>query len=194
MHTTHQSSLLAITLVAALFSTGCPFDADEIEDILDELDDIEFVIDREVEVLQRDVFVDPQPLRDRGDTIIINNNVTVINDVREDIIIEELPDLVLLGFENNTIDDAFYVYRVDGVRQSIFVFSGETLLLEYPCPFEVELVSEEYFDPFTGVSVAEFDTFAIFEEPFDYQCGDALIISFFSDGVDFEATPLELLN
>ncbi len=68
------------------------------------------------------------------------------------------------------------------------MYDGETLLLEYPCLFLIELLEEQDFDPFTGEFVDIFDlSGAFFENPFDFECGDALILTI--DEVSIVAQP-----
>lgn len=187
----------AIVAVAMLFPVGggCGF-GEGIADILDELDDIEFRINDSVDVIQT---VDPRfaPLPSglsSSDTIIIDNSVTVVNNVREDIIIAEIPNSLLLGFENLTGFDIYIQYFADNTLQGVLVFDGETLLLDYPCLFSVELISEDDFDVFTGELVDSFDlSGGLFEEGFDYFCGDALIITFEFDQITTFVDVIDLL-
>lgn len=187
---------VAVMAALPILAGGCP-SSDDIEDILDELDldDIEFKIESNVDEIQLEDprFVDLPD--DASDTVIINNNVTIINNIQEDIVIEELPDVTLLGFENLTGLDAYYQYFADGDLQGIFVFDGETLLLEYPCLTEIELISEEYFDPFSGVLEESFEIDnAIFERPLDFDCGDAFIVTFTDVDITVDALAIDLLN
>ncbi|MGE3181981.1 MAG: hypothetical protein AB7N71_10140 [Phycisphaerae bacterium] len=185
--------LMAASSMAFLMG-GCPLDGDNIEDIIEDIAD---ALDNEIGIFQsRDprIVTLPQPIVDRGDTVIINNNVTIIDNPRQDLVVDVLPDVVLIGFENLTGLDGFYTYFVDGIEQSIFVFDGETLLLEYPCVDTIELAFEEYYD-FDGFFVDEFvinDGF--FENPFDFTCGEALIFTFDQDGVFSEVTPIDLVQ
>lgn len=187
--------LCTLALLPICFG-GCP----NLEDILDELDldDIELRINSNINQLQTvdPRFVDLPPILDgSNNTIIINENVTIINNIREDIVIEELPDVTLLGFENLTGFDGYYQYFVDGDLQGIFVFNGETLLLEYPCLAEIELISEEYFDPFTGILEESFELDnAVFFRPVDFDCGDAFIITFSEDNVSVDSLAISLLR
>ncbi len=176
---------------------GCGLEGDDIEDIIDELDEIDLRIGSRVDTIQ---VVDPRGatlppvLVERGDTVIIQEEVIIVDDVRTDIIIEEIPDITLVGFENLTGLDGYYRYLADGVLQGVFVFDGETLLLEYPCLFDIELLSEEYFDPFTGELIDSFDlTGSVFFNPEDFQCGDAFIITFTLDEVFADAEAIDLL-
>jgi len=193
--------LLALGMILAP-NAGCPSEdqLDEIEDIIDELDldDIEFRIFNQVDRLQQqdpEFIVLPPPLQQQGDVIIIDNSVTIINNIQEDVIIEELPDVVVIGFENLTEFDGYYRYLADGELQGIFVFSGETLLLEYPCLSDIELLTEDYFDPFDGVQVDTFDIEdGLFLNPFDFGCGDAIFFTFDVDGIFSDVAAVDLLN
>ena len=172
---------------------GCDLSAEDIADILEE---IEITINAEVDNIQdedpRDIDL-PDVFDGTSNTIIINEEVTVINVIEEDIIVEELPDVTVLGFENLTGFDAYIRYLVDGELQGIFVFDGETLLLEYPCLADVELLSEDYIDPFTGELVASFDdTGIVFFNPDHFQCGDLFILTFDVDGVFASAEAIDL--
>lgn len=121
----------------------------------------------------------PPVLIDRGDTIIIDSSVTIIVNPAVDIVPAHLPNLTVLGFENDTPWDIFIKYYADGILQGVFVYSGEALLLGYPCLSEVELISEDDIDPFTGELVASFDLFGfIYFNPEDFFCGEALILNF----------------
>ncbi|HEY3243820.1 MAG TPA: hypothetical protein VGM03_10755, partial [Phycisphaerae bacterium] len=112
----------------------------------------------------------------RNDTVVIEQQTTVITDVHQQLVVEDLPDITLLGIENQTGCDIFVEFFVNGVRQSGFVLDGETVLLEYPCLDTIELDTEDDFDPFTGDFVASFDlTAAVFTNPEDFICGDAFI-------------------
>jgi hypothetical protein len=185
-------SILACS--AILGTGGCP----NVGDVLDELENIEINIDQSVNTVQTVVPNDndlPDVLVDDGDTIVIADDATIVTDVSETIVIEDLPDITLVGFENVTGLDAYYRYFVDGEFQGIFVFDNETLLIEYPCLGEIEVVSEEYFDPFTGELVEAFDlSGAIFFNPDDFTCGDAFIITFTEDDILVDTTAIDLLD
>lgn len=173
--------VLFTTCLCALIA-GCPGANIDLEDLLE---DLQINIDRSVNVIQqrdpRTVVLPPALQQD----IVLNANVDVIVDVRTDIVAARLPDITLLGFENLTGFDIYIQYLADGQIQGIFVFDGETLLLEYPCLDEIVLLFEEDFDPFTGVFVADFDLIGSeFFNPIDFECGDALILTFFPDAVE----------
>lgn len=172
---------------------GCNVDLDELEDLLDEIDVKIGAVAGPLQTVDPRVAVLPQGL-DESD-IIINNNVVVVNNIQQDLIVEELPDATLLGFENITGFDAYITYLADGVLQGILVFDGETLLLDYPCLSDVELISEEHFDVFTGVLVESFDLQGfIFFNPDDFLCGDALILTFDPTDILVTATPIDLID
>ncbi len=157
-------SLTLCSLTVMCMGGNCNIDLD---DLLDSLEDIEITINNTVNEVQ---VIDttapgatlPAGFNDTGDTIIIAENATVITDPSTQLVIEELPDITLLGIENITGFDIFIQYLVDGELQGVLVFDGETLLIEYPCLFDVELISEDDFDPFTGDLVDSFDLTGIF--------------------------------
>lgn len=178
---------------------GCP-SSDDIEDILDELGDIEIEIEQNVNEIQTVIPVnDDFPdvlIEDTGpDVIIIDDDATIITNVQETIIIEELPNLNIVGFENLTFFDAYYEYFVNGVYQAVFVFSGETLLIEYPCLEDIEIVSEQYFEVDTGLLVDSFELDgAVFFRPDDFDCGDAFIVSFSEEDIVVDTLAIDLLD
>jgi hypothetical protein len=180
MSNRNERRLLAGVAVLLLgIVAGCPVD---FGDVLDDLEDLELTIDQSVNIIQeedpREVVVLPADFDDRGDTIIIADDADVIVDVSEDLVIVELPDITLVGFENLTGFDVYITYAVDGELQGVLVYRNETLLLEYPCLTLIELIAEEDFDPLTGSFLDEYDLTGIdFVNPFDFECGDALIIT-----------------
>lgn len=194
MRTKFRLCLMALACgVAGLSMGGCP----DLEEILDDLEELEINIDNSVDVIQSRDPRDPNFAfpRDFNQPIIIGANVDVIVDISSDLVVEVLPDITLLGFENLTGFDIYVTYFVDGVEQGILVFDGETLLLEYPCIELLELFTEEDFDPFDGVFVDEFDlTDAFFENPFDFVCGEALILTFDPFAVTATAERIDLVQ
>jgi hypothetical protein len=188
-----QQILGGLAVTALLGAGGCP-DADEIEDILDELDEIEIEIEQNVNNVQTVVpVVDdlPDDVIVEGDTIIIADDAVVVTDISETLVIEELPDITLVGFENFTGLDGYYEYLVDGEFQSIYVFADETLFIEYPCLFDIELLYEEYFEPCCGTFVFDTDlSGTFFVNPDDFLCGDAFIMTFTLDDIFVDIIPL----
>ncbi|MHC5110831.1 MAG: hypothetical protein ACYTHJ_13250 [Planctomycetota bacterium] len=183
--------------ISGLFFAGCGLDIAEIIDELD-LDDIEITIDESVNIIQE---IDPREaelpvdLAAREEVIFVDNSVDVIVDVSNDLVVEELPDLVLIGFENLTGADIYVTYLVDGVLEGVLVFVDETLLLEYnPCVDEIELLLEEDFDPITGEFIEEFPLEGtLFVNPFDFACGTALIITFDPVAISAETELIDLV-
>ncbi|QOJ13602.1 MAG: hypothetical protein HRU75_02620 [Planctomycetia bacterium] len=178
------STGLCILLAAGLSLGGCPEEF-RIDIDVDDDDDGGFVLNlaglaAAIGLIQiedpREVVL-PPAIVNQGDTIIINNNVTVIVNAQQDIIVEDVPDRLIVGFENLTEFDVYLKYFADGELQGIFIFSGETLLLEYPCLDEIELLSEDDIDPFTGEFVQGFDLFSVYERTIDFDCGEAFIIT-----------------
>ena len=114
-----------------------------------------------------------------GDTVVLDPSVTVVTDVATDITPQAAPDLTVVGFDNRTTFDAYIRYAVNGVVQGVFVYDETTLLLDYPCIDTVELLSEDHFDPSSGVFVEGFDlTGTLFQRPVDFDCGDTFILTF----------------
>ena len=162
------ATCLSLSLVA-----GCPSEIDiDIEDVAARLTSAVGVVQTQPQTL-------PPVLAQEGDTILIDNSVTIINDPAEDIVVVELPNRTVLGFENDTGWDIYIKYYADDNLQGIYVYDGEALLLEYPCLSVIELISEDDVDPATGVLVDSFDlTGADFFNPDDFFCGEAFILNF----------------
>src|SRR3990172_5450015 len=95
----------------------------------------------------------PPVLVQQGDTILIDNSVTIINNPAQDLVVVELPNRTVLGFENETGWDIYIRYYADNELQGVYVYDGEALLLDYPCLTLIELVSEDDVDPNTGLLV-----------------------------------------
>lgn len=167
---------IASAILSSALVLGC--DGEFEFDFEGALEDLEAAITIVQEEDPRDVDL-PDELEESGETVIINNNVVIIDDIDEDIIVEEVPDLTIVGFENVTGFDIFVRYEADAEPQGIFVFDGETLLLEYPCLLTIEVLTEDDFDPNTGIQVASFDLLdGLFVNPDDFACGEALILTF----------------
>jgi hypothetical protein len=135
----------------------------------------------------------PPVLVQQGDTILIDNSVTIINNPARDLVVVELPDRTVLGLENDTGWDIYIRYFADGELQGVYVYDGEALLLDYPCLTVIELASEDDVDPSTGLLVDSFDLAgADFFNPDDFACGDAFILNFdpFSINVRSEVVAL----
>ncbi|MDX2198049.1 MAG: hypothetical protein SF069_03655 [Phycisphaerae bacterium] len=191
---------LGLTLATALVPVGCvDLDGDDLEDIVEEIADLfDDSIGPTTFIAAEPTVFPPALVATRPDPVIINNNVTIINDFREDIVVDVVDDINIFVFENATGLDGFYVFLVDGIEQSIFVetpldgsLSG-SLVLEYPCVGSIELLIEEYYDPITGELLDSFDIVdGFFENGFDFFCGEALIFTFDSQGVFAEPTPID---
>ena len=136
----------------------------------------------------------PPVLVQEGDTILIDASVTIIDDPAQDIVVVELPNRTVLGFENDTGWDIYIQYFADGDRQAVYVYDGEALLLEYPCLSVIELSSEDDVDPDTGVVVDWFDLSGTdFFNPDDFACGDAFILNFDPSSVGARTEVVDLL-
>jgi hypothetical protein len=136
----------------------------------------------------------PDPLVQQGDTIIINQEVNIIVDPAVDLVVEELPDETVLGIDNQTGFDMYIRYLADADLQGVYVYDGETLLLDYPCLGRIELLSEDDIDPDTLLLVDSFDlTDSTFVNPDDFICGDALIITFDPLAITVDVNAIDLL-
>lgn len=169
-----------LIVLALAIQGGCPIRIDNL------LAEISTAINDSVDSLQTEDWedLDVAGLEEQGDTVVINQNVTVITNVEEDLVVEELPDINLIGFENLTGFDIFVRYLADADEQGVLVYDGETLLLEYPCLGSIELLSEDDFDIYTGEFVQGFDIVgSLFLNPEDFLCGDAIILTFDPDGI-----------
>jgi hypothetical protein len=173
---------LSLSLVA-----GCP----------NQIVDAEYVaalLTNAVDVIQTQPQTLPPVLVQEGDTIIIDASVTIIDNPAEDILVVELPNRTVLGFENDTGWDIYIRYYADGELQGVYVYDGEALLLDYPCLSVIELISEDDVDPDTGVLVDSFDLAgADFFNPDDFLCGDAFILNFDPFSVNARAEVVDLL-
>lgn len=135
----------------------------------------------------------PPVLVQQGDTILIDNSVTIINNPAQDLVVVELPNRTVLGFENDTGWDIYIRYFADGELQGVYVYDGEALLLDYPCLTVIELLSEDDVDPNTGLLVDSFDlTGADFFNPDDFICGDAFILNFDPFSINARAEVIDL--
>ena len=136
----------------------------------------------------------PPVLVQEGDTILIDAGVTIIDNPAQDIVVVELPNRTVLGFENDTGWDIYIQYFADGELQAVYVYDGEALLLEYPCLSVIELISEDDVDPATGLLVDSFDlTGADFSNPGDFVCGDAFILNFDPTAVNARTEVVDLV-
>lgn len=136
----------------------------------------------------------PDELADAGDTIVIDANVDVIVSIEEDLRVIELPDSTVVGFDNQTGLDLYIRFLADGDLQGVYVYDGETLLLDYPCLAEIELLSEDDIDPPTGIVVDSFDLDELYVNPDDFLCGDAVILPFEAETVEIIVEYVDLVE
>jgi hypothetical protein len=177
------AACLSLSLVA-----GCP------DQVVVDIGDVAARLTDAVGVVQTQPQTLPPALVQQGDTILIDNSVTIIDNPAQDIVVVELPDRTVLGFENDTGWDIYIQYFADGDLQGVYVYDGEALLLEYPCLSVIELSSEDDVDPDTGLLVDSFDlTGADFFNPDDFGCGDAFILNFDPSSVSARTEVVDLL-
>jgi hypothetical protein len=170
----HRSAMaLSLAALAGLAGTACDI---QVGDLLGDISvQLNGSVDR-IQVRDPRTIVLPSPIVDRGDAVVIWDDVEVIVSIEDQLVIQELPDITLLGIENLTGFDMYLSYSADGVDQEVFVYEGETLLLQYPCLDAVQLWGEEDYDEF-GDFVQSFDLEADYFNPEDFYCGEALIIT-----------------
>jgi hypothetical protein len=157
---------------------GCPVNLEDLEDIIinHDRDDALIVDDAD------DVFVE--------DYYVIEDQASFISDPSV-IVIEELPDITLLTFDNLTGLGLVISSFVEDVFQEVSVLADETVYIEYPCLAVVQLDFEHDYDPLTGFYLGSFDLGDIFvEEGFDYFCGDEIVFTFDFDSVFVDVFPL----
>ena len=193
---------ISVVVAAAIMlaPAGCvDLSGDDLEDIIEEIADLfDDAVGPTTFIATEPAVFPPALIAERPDPVVINNNVTIINDFREDIVVDVVDDINIFVFENATGLDGFYVFLVDGVEQSVFVETpldgslSSSLALEYPCVDSIELLIEEYYDPVTGELTDSFDIAdGFFANPIDFACGEALIFTFDSEGVFAEPAPID---
>jgi hypothetical protein len=125
----------------------------------------------------------PEAAVQRGDVILVDPDVVQITTV-EELVVNPLPDVTVLGLKNRSGFDAFFRYVVDGEPQAVFVFDQETLVLQYPCLQTIEFLSQEEFEPVTGAFAGSFPASLVeLSNPTGFSCGDALILQINADGL-----------
>ena len=153
--------LLALTALA-LANTGC---LPELEELFD---DLEIELDGDIDVIGDVTTIDP------GSGAIIVDE-TVVVDVTEG----ALADITVLVIENLTGRDLFISYTADFVDQGVAVLAGETVVIEYLCLADLELIARDDYDPFDGFFIEGFDFLDFFlVNPGDFFCGEGVIWSF----------------
>jgi hypothetical protein len=147
-----------------------------------------------VDVIQTQSQTLPPVLVQEGDTILIDASVTVIDNPAQDLVVVELPNQTVLGFENDTGWDIYIKYFADGDSQGVYVYDGEALLLDYPCLGSLELISEDDIDPATNLLVDSFDLTGVdYLNPGDFACGDAFILNFDPSSINARTEVVDLL-
>jgi hypothetical protein len=179
-------ALLAVCLAAGGCPTAVPGPADGAGGLQHAAD----VINGRGGVIQSE---DPRDLSPPSDQdIVIDETAALIDDVLADLDPATLDQIVLVAIENHTDFDLSVGYNVDDEFQGVFVFSGETLLLEYDCFDRIELLFEDDFEPETGLFVGGFDLLdSLFVRPDNFLCGDVLFVTFTPDEITAVAEPLQ---
>lgn len=178
-------------LLLPFLMAGCPnLDLNElVDDVGDILEDLEIEFESSFDSFQDD---DILIIPDRD--IFLDDDADIIIDISDDLEVEALNDITLLVFDNFTGVDIYLEYIIDQAEfQSVFVLAGETLVIEYPCLFDIELILEEDYDPFTGVFLESFDlTGSFVENGIDFFCGEAVVVEIDVDTIFFTPEPIDL--
>ncbi|MCB9851717.1 MAG: hypothetical protein H6819_01375 [Phycisphaerales bacterium] len=187
MSTRTRSTLgfVALAFIAMPGTVGCQTDLTE---LLRELQNFDLSILSNVNQLQTVDPRNPGVNLPGGRNPMITDGVDQITDPGDQIDPDTFEDSFLMGIENTSAYDMYVEYLVDDVMQAVYVFEGETLLLEYECASSVEITLEEDYDPFDFTLVEMHDwTGTIFNSPDDFECGAAMIVTL--DGVTVSAEP-----
>lgn len=125
----------------------------------------------------------PDAAIQRGDIVSIDPDAIQITTV-EQLVVNPLPDMTVLALKSISGFDIFIRYIADGEPQAVFVYDNETLVLQYPCIRTLEFVTQDEFEPVTGLFV---DTFPVSTEllnnPVNFTCGDAIVLAMDAEGV-----------
>lgn len=164
LRTTILSTMVGTAALASV--AGCPTGG--LENLINTATE---AINRTIDNLQeQDIFggslpsgaVDAGGPESDGLGVDISNEADVITDPNQDLADVDLVNSILLAFENSTGNDLILDYDVDGEFQEVIVYNGETSLIAYPCPAQVQLLFEWDFDPSTGEWVGAYDLSNIF--------------------------------
>ena len=182
----------AIGSCAALaLLTGCNVDSTQLEQLIQQAGD---QVNRTIDNLQNNgpgTFVIPSGATQ--DNWNLAPDAQFINNFDQQVTPSEVSDTSFLAFDNQTGFDIYLQYTVDGTGEAIFVADGETALLQYPCIGEVVLDTEDDFDPVTGDAGQTWNFNNVsYSNPYDFGCGDLLLLTINPDGVSQDTTTLNL--
>lgn len=137
----------------------------------------------------------PETLVTLNDTVVIQPDVIVISDIQTQLVPLNLSGDTVLGFVNDSGADVFIEFLADGVVQDVFVLDGDTLLLDFPCLTQVDLLSSIELDPVTGDVLVILDLSGeTFLNPDDFICGDAVLMTFFPESISVGLDVIDLLQ
>ncbi len=172
-----RTAPLLAACTAWLALVGCNLSVNDQSVLVQDQTQIEAAVNQ-VQVQDPRTAALPPDVTTQGDVVVLDPQVVFVDSVPQDLVVTELPDITLLGIENQTTNDIFVRYEADGQEQGVFVYDGETLLLKYPCLTTLSLLSEDDFDTSSGVLVDTFDLTGIdYTNPADFICGDAFIVT-----------------
>ncbi len=137
----------------------------------------------------------PDTLVTLDDSVVLAPNVVVVADIQTQLVGVDLSGDTVLGFVNDSGSDLFIEFLADGVVQDVFVLDGDTLLLDFPCLTQIDLLSDIELDPVTGDVLATLDlTGDTLFNPGDFLCGDAVLLTFSPDAVSIGLDVIDLLQ
>lgn len=184
--------VLGLALLVMPNAVGCQTDLTE---FLQALQSIEININGAVNQLQTRDPRDPDFMVPGGRNLMITEGVDLITDPSDQLDPDGFDEVLLIGFENTSGNDMYIEYMVDAEFQAIFVFDGETILLEYPCATSLEVTLQEDYDPTDFMLVNTLDwTGTTFSSPDDFDCASALILTLDGTSVSAEPELIELSN
>lgn len=134
---------------------GCP--TADLEQLINTASD---AVNRTIDNLQEQDILNvagPAGAQVAGLNVQLGEDVTVITDPAEGLEDIAGANATLLAFQNDTGNDMYLRYVVNGREETVLVFAGETSLLRYPCIRRVLLLAEWDFDPETGEFVRGFE-------------------------------------
>lgn len=137
-----------------------------------------------------------------GTNVNINIDVNILGSARfidnfgQDVTYQEGIASVFVAFTNVTGNDIWVEYFIDNTEQSVYVYSGDSLVVEYDCnlfsPLLIATVAEVDFDPVTGSFLAAFPFTQLNIARGTFDCGDLVEFTFTPNEANANVTPVQL--
>ncbi len=183
---------LGVVLVAVQVG-GCPLGG-AVALVTQGLRQLEQTVAALQDIDPRDIAL-PAVLVTSDDTVVIEPDVVVISDIQTQLEPVDLSGDTVLGFVNDSGADLFIEFLADGVLQDVFVFDGDTLLLDYPCLTTIDLLSDIEIDPASEEVIATLDLTGVsFFNPDDFVCGEAVLLTFTPGATAIGVDVIDLLQ